>query len=61
MVKKYVDKKLGDILDGDGDELIVYEIIDNEDGSIKIKGQINVYTKFGRFETHIEEDLTKED
>ncbi len=59
MTKKYVEGGLGKVLE-DG-ELIVYEIIDNEDGSIKIKGQINVYTKFGRFETHIEEDLTKGD
>ena len=51
--------KIGDVLEGE--EMIVYEIIDNEDGSISVKSQLNVYTKLGRFEKHIEEDMIKEE
>lgn len=44
------------------EELIVYEIIDNEDNTISIKGQLNIYTKKGTFEKHIViENLEKGD
>ena len=42
------------------EELIVYEVIDNENGTINVKGLLTVYTSFGDFQSHVELDLQQE-